>query len=119
MRASALGIMLAACPLATANTGSVPGFAVWLPSTAATGASKHVSCTHVVTHVGDRGWLRRRHPWRAAATPSLGAAGGTQATSSPLSMIAGGVLVDSAGVGAVPAGDGGEELGDGDSRPKK
>lgn len=117
MQASALGILLAACPLATANTDSVPGFAVWLPSAAAAGASKQVSFTHV-THTDNWGWLRRRHPWRAAATPSLGAAGGTQATSSPMSMIAGGILVDSAGLGAVPAGDEGEELGDGDSRPK-
>lgn len=116
MQASTLGILLAACPLAAANTGSVPGFVVWLPSAAA--ASTHVSFTHVgVTHSDNGGWLRRRQPWRVASTPSLGAASGTQAASSPMAMIAGGVLVDSAGIGAVPAGDESEELGDGDSRP--
>ena len=62
--------------------------------------------------------MRRRHPWRvgAAATPSLGAAGGEQAASLPVAMIAGRVLVDSAGPGAVSAGDESEELGEGDSR---
>lgn len=121
MPAGAWGIMLAACPLAAANTVSTPGFVVSLPRATTTAADGRSARKHVFSHVYHAGnnWLRRMPRCRVGDSLLLGA-GGAQGAPSPMTMVAGGVLVDAAGAGAVaPVGGEVEGLGEGEDRDSK